>query len=117
MKPLVYVAGPFRRPDPIANTHRAVREGMALWDSGRVAVLIPHLTLVAHLVEPRADRDWLDFDLDQLEHCHAVLRLPGESAGADAEVARAHELGLPVFHHRGEVVAWVASTEGLAPDP
>lgn len=33
-----------------------------------------------------------------LEHCDAVLRLPGESTGADQDVAIAHERGLPVFY-------------------
>jgi hypothetical protein len=32
-----------------------------------------------------------------LEHCDAVLRLPGESTGADQDVAIARERGLPVF--------------------
>ena len=32
-----------------------------------------------------------------LERCDAVLRIPGESRGADLDVARAVELGLPVF--------------------
>lgn len=32
-----------------------------------------------------------------LQHCDAVLRLPGASTGADADVAIATELGLPVY--------------------
>jgi hypothetical protein len=32
-----------------------------------------------------------------LECCDAVLRIPGESRGADLDVARALELGLPVY--------------------
>jgi hypothetical protein len=31
-----------------------------------------------------------------IERCDAVLRLPGESTGADMDVARARELGLRV---------------------
>jgi len=31
-----------------------------------------------------------------IERCDAVLRIPGESRGADMDVARAHELGLRV---------------------
>jgi hypothetical protein len=33
-----------------------------------------------------------------LEHCDAVLRLPGESTGADQDVAIAQERGLPVYY-------------------
>src|SRR5215475_13026342 len=32
-----------------------------------------------------------------LQRCDAVLRLPGESAGADADVCVARERGLPVY--------------------
>ena len=32
-----------------------------------------------------------------IERCDAVLRLPGDSKGADEDVRRARELGLPVF--------------------
>ena len=32
-----------------------------------------------------------------LQHCHAVLRLPGESAGADEDVRIAKDRGLPVY--------------------
>ena len=42
-----------------------------------------------------------------LQHCDAVLRLPGESAGADQDVAIAHELGLPVYRSVEEIPAAV----------
>ncbi|TGO04211.1 DUF4406 domain-containing protein [Serinibacter arcticus] len=32
-----------------------------------------------------------------LQHCDGVLRLPGESAGADNDVAIAHRRGIPVY--------------------
>ncbi|HXC07529.1 MAG TPA: hypothetical protein VNV61_01265 [Steroidobacteraceae bacterium] len=32
-----------------------------------------------------------------LECCDAVLRIPGKSRGADLDVARARELGLPIY--------------------
>jgi len=38
-----------------------------------------------------------------LEHCDAVLRLPGESTGADQDVAIAHERGMPVFYELDEI--------------
>lgn len=40
-----------------------------------------------------------------LQHCDAVLRLPGESAGADKDVAIAHERGLPVYRSLDEIPA------------
>lgn len=38
-----------------------------------------------------------------LQHCDAVLRLPGESAGADKDVEIAHELGLTVYRSLEEI--------------
>jgi hypothetical protein len=38
-----------------------------------------------------------------LEHCDAVLRLPGESRGADNDVAIARRRGLPVYTSVDEI--------------
>lgn len=38
-----------------------------------------------------------------LECCNAVLRIPGESRGADLDVARAIQLGLPVYRAISEL--------------
>lgn len=38
-----------------------------------------------------------------LQHCDAVLRLPGESRGADQDVAIARERGLPVYTSLAQV--------------
>jgi hypothetical protein len=40
-----------------------------------------------------------------LQHCDAVLRLPGESKGADQDVAIARERGLPVYTSLTEIPA------------
>ena len=40
-----------------------------------------------------------------LQHCDAVLRLPGESAGADKDVEIALERGLPVYRSIDEIPA------------
>jgi hypothetical protein len=38
-----------------------------------------------------------------LAHCDAVLRVPGESNGADQDVAIARQRGLPVYHSLEEI--------------
>ena len=38
-----------------------------------------------------------------LDHCDAVLRLPGISTGADRDVAIARRRGIPVYHHIEEI--------------
>jgi hypothetical protein len=50
--------------------------------------------------------DWMAVDLAWVAVADAVLRLPGDSAGADQEVAEAERLGLPVFHSVADAIRW-----------
>ena len=59
---------------------------------------IPHLMHFWHMLIPHEYEFWLDQDLVWLKECDAVLRLPGESAGADTEVRIAKHLGMPIYH-------------------
>ncbi len=45
-----------------------------------------------------AHADWLRIDLEWVSVSDAVLRLPGESLGADQEAMHARQKGIPVFH-------------------
>jgi hypothetical protein len=112
-KPLVYLAAPYSS-DPVGNTRRAIESGMDLWRSGLVAVVIPHLSLLADLVCPMPSADWYRFDLDIVEHCDAVLRLDGDSTGADVEVDCARQSGIPVFTERAELFAWAGRWVSVA---
>jgi hypothetical protein len=46
-----------------------------------------------------------------LQHCDAVLRLPGVSTGADQDVAIARERGIPVDTDLAEIPGMGSSTE------
>lgn len=116
-KPLVYVAGPYSHPDPVENTHKAIIAAERIEALG-CAVVIPHLSLAWHLVSPAPLERWYERDLHVLERCDALVRLPGASSGADAEVEFARERGLPAFAGnvtgRGSLLAewideWVTS--------
>lgn len=107
-RPMVYVAGPYSSPDPVANTHETVHRASEMIDDGKVTPVVPHLTLLWHLVAPRTDVEfWYAYDLAILARCDAVLRLDGASTGADREVAFAEEIGKPVFTSKAELYAWV----------
>ena len=94
----IYIAGPYTNPDPVQNTHNAIKTADALVEAG-YDPYVPHLTLLWHMVSPHPLQFWYDHDMKWLEVCDAVLRLPGKSSGADAEVARATELGIPIYHN------------------
>ena len=96
MRPMLYVAGPYTNPDPIVNTHRAAKFATAVWDEGHWVPLVPHLSLLWHMITPRPVDHWYDLDIHQMSHCQAIVRLPGPSTGADRELAVANELGLQV---------------------
>ncbi len=97
VKPLIYVAGPYTRPDPVENTHKALRFASALIDDGYdLHPFVPHLTLLWHMVTPRPLEFWYAHDMHTLAVCAAVVRLPGESTGADAEMVAARKFGVEI---------------------
>jgi hypothetical protein len=93
----VYVAAPLTCGPVLDNIRTAILTGTELLDLG-YAPFVPHLSAFWDIVEPLCYEDWLAHDLEWLAVCDAVLRLPGESPGADREVACARERGLPVYH-------------------
>ena len=95
----VYIAGPYTNTDPVVNTRRAISAGEAVRGRGHTP-FIPHLTLFWHLVYEHEAQFWYDYDLEWLAVCNALIRLPGDSLGADKEVDRAKELGIPVYTMR-----------------
>lgn len=92
----VYIAGPYTKGDVAINCRMAFEAWHVLADAGFFP-FCPHLTHFLHLHNPRPYADWIEQDLAWLEVCHALIRLPGESKGADGEVCRAVALGIPVY--------------------
>lgn len=58
--------------------------------------------------------DWLGICLAWVDVCDFVVRLPGESKGADMEVARAMERGIPVFHTLNSAILYAEAKGGAA---
>jgi nucleoside 2-deoxyribosyltransferase len=105
-RPLVYIAGPYTKPDPVENTTHVIALASELVDEGLITPLVPHLTLLWHLVRPRPLEFWYEYDVATLARCDALFRMPGESTGADREVefARAHDI--PVFTDLKDLREW-----------
>jgi len=112
VKPLIYLIGPYRRPEPVANVNRAVRIGQQIRDTLDVAVIIPHWSMLEHLICPRDDQYWLDTTMDLLRHCDAAYRLDGFSLGGDAEEEECGRLGLQVFRSMSSLACWVEQWRG-----
>ncbi len=98
-RPRIYIAGPISLGDQEENVKRGVEAGLELLHAG-FAPFIPHLS---HLINSQAVvgtndyEKWLQLDFSFIAVCDAVLRLPGQSAGADRETAFAESLNIPVF--------------------
>ena len=93
----IYIAAPYTIGDVGVNVRNAIYAADALANAGHHP-FCPLLTHLWHIVHPRTWEDWIRIDLAWLDVAEAVVRLPGASKGADLEVMRASELGLPVHH-------------------
>lgn len=121
MKPRIYIAGPISRGDLAHNIAQAERAFYALLRAG-FAPFCPHWSCYgggpritpSGTVYAIAERtpagtthdDWIGADLPWVGVSDAVLRLPGESSGADLETAEADRLGIPVFGDVAAVIQW-----------
>lgn len=114
---LILIAGPYRSgtgDDPArmaANLRTLEAAAWPIFAKGHVPMIgewvaLPVLdsagadvfsTLASEVLYPTAER--------LLQHCQAVLRLPGESTGADEDVRIARERGIPVYTDLDEVPA------------
>ena len=107
---MILIAGPYRsgtNDDPAkmaANLHHLEQASWPLFRAGHIPMIgewvaLPiwnvaggkHVgdELYNQVLHPTAGR--------LLQHCDAVLRLPGESKGADNDVKIARERGIPVY--------------------
>ncbi len=122
-KPLmILIAGPYRSgtgDDPELLARNLARLEEAAWPifrSGHVPMIgewvaLPVLRgaggktvadpVAKEVMYPTADR--------LLHHCDAVLRLPGESTGADQDVAIALSRGLAVYHRIEDIPGYQAA--------
>lgn len=99
----VYIAGRYSGGDVARN----VRVAMGVADRLihlDFAPYVPHLCHFLHMMAPHEYEVWMAIGLAWLRQCDAVLRLPGESPGADREVEIAKILEIPVFYSVEELV-------------
>ncbi|MGO1052663.1 DUF4406 domain-containing protein [Crossiella sp. CA198] len=119
---LILIAGPYRSgtgDDPAklaANLRDLEQAAWPIFRSGHLPMIgewvaLPVLRgaggtspadpVAEEIMYPTADR--------LLHHCDAVLRLPGESKGADQDVAIAQQRGLPVYHRIEDIPGYRAT--------
>lgn len=106
---LILIAGPYRsgtndEPERLA-ANLACLESMAwpIFESGHIPMIgewvaLPVMRGVNSVVGDPVSLAVLTPTAERLlQHCDAMLRLPGQSAGADNDVRIARERGIPVY--------------------
>ncbi len=96
-RPKVYVSGPISLGDHVKNIRMGIDAGEELYQNGFIPY-IPHTDFLWGLVYEHSWEGWMDIDLEWVKACDALLRLPGESRGADWEVEVATQLLKPVAY-------------------
>ncbi len=100
----VYIASPYTLGDVVVN----VRESLLIADKLVELGYAPYPPLYAHFwhfLSPKPYEIWVKLDEEWVLRCDVLLRMPGESSGADAEVELAKENGIPVFYSIEELAA------------
>lgn len=97
----VYIASPYTKGDAAINVRTSLHVAKTLAIAG-FTPFVPLLYHFWHFMDPQPYEFWTKLDLDWIHQCDVVLRLPGESSGADAEVALALELGKIVVYSVSE---------------
>jgi hypothetical protein len=104
---LILIAGPYRsgtndEPERLqANLEFLESAAWPIFEAGHIPMIGEWVALPVGdptsltVLTPTAER--------LLQHCDAVLRLPGASTGADNDVRIARERGIPVYHSVDEI--------------
>jgi len=100
----VFVAGPMFSSGSMGNNIRnAVQVAEQLRDAGFL-VFLPHLYFFWDLIRPREREFWTALDLEWLETCNVIFRIPGESSGADGEEKHAEEWDLKAYSDMDQLI-------------
>jgi hypothetical protein len=108
----VYIASPYTIGDVAVNVKRQMDCADELMTLG-YAPFIPLLTHFQHIAHPRKYQDWVELDLEWLLSCDCLLRLDGESIGADKEIDMAKIYKKPVYYSIEELKAGFPPERGL----
>jgi len=101
----VYIASPYTLGDHLENVNVQMDMYSELMDLGFLAFA----PLYSHYINERHPKSydaWMEVDYEWIAVCDCVLRLPGESVGADLEDEYARKIGIPVFYSLEELITW-----------
>lgn len=98
----VYIASPYSLGDKLNNVRNSLSVSNELINRGFVPIA-PLLFHFQDMIFPQEYDKWLEICRVILTTADCILRLPGESFGANIEVQDGIKLGLPVFYSLEEL--------------
>lgn len=108
----MYIASPYTIGDPAVNVKAQIDVADELISLGFVP-FVPLYFHFQHMIHHRPYSDWIDLGLEWVSSCDCLLRLPGNSNGADGEVKYAKLLEKPVFYSVKELTEFYNLTREL----
>ena len=99
----VYIASPYTIGNTAVNVRVQIDAVNKLMNY-KFAPFSPLYSYFQHMIHPRPWEDWMEVDFVWVEACDCILRLPGESSGADQEVKLAKKLNKPIFYSIDELL-------------
>ena len=122
MRPRIFIAAPISKGDLLGNIQQADAAFFKLVEAGFApfnpvlsvfagtgnSVMRPDGTIwvIARTIHTIPWEQWLAISCEWVAVCDAVLRLPGESKGADLETEIASTKGIPVFTDLATLIAF-----------
>jgi len=103
---VVYIASPYTLGDVAVNVKMQIDVADKLVELGYCPI-VPLLNHFQHLVHPRPYEDWVKIDNELVLRSDVILRLNGESKGADAEVELATNHNIPVVYSIQELIDYI----------
>ena len=99
----VYIASPYTKGDVAVNVRRQLEVANELMDI-ECCPIVPLFTHFQHMMFPRPYEDWMAIDMEKIKGCDYLMRLEGESSGADREVEFAKSLGIRVVRSVQDII-------------
>jgi hypothetical protein len=113
MKPLIYIASPYTKGDMILNIRHQINVFDELKREGIVTPISPLIYAFVEITHPDKYENWMNYDLDLIEHCDGVyvtntevgdyIQLAADSKGVKMEIKHALENTIPVWYNKKDM--------------
>ena len=109
--PHVFVVGVWEGLNASVKANRVIDVAEELYTTGICLPVVPDTLLLWHRRHPHTDEFWLEYELQIMKRCDAVLAVGDGIVVESLEVAEAHRLEMPVFYTQEDLHNWITVVE------